>query len=71
MSASVVSMPQEKRIVPSGAVPSERCAAGEQWRPARVMTPHSSSSSRAAVAHGTPSMFTETIPTLSAGSAEP
>src|SRR3954452_13967612 len=71
MSASVVSLPHEKRSVPSGAVPSERCAAGEQWSPARVMTPHSSSSSRATVAHGTPSMLSEAIPTLSTGSAAP
>src|SRR5204863_1381458 len=47
MSPSLVSLPHEKRRVPSGAVPSERCAAGEQWSPARGMTPHSSSSSRA------------------------
>src|SRR5262249_16693116 len=71
MSASLVSLPHEKRTVPSGAVPSERCAAGEQWSPARVMTPHSSSSSRAVVAQGTPSTLSEAIPTLSAGSPGP
>ena len=46
------SWPHERRSVPSGAVPSERCAAGEQCRPARVITPQSSSISRATVAHG-------------------
>ena len=43
----------------SGAVPRLRCAAGAQCRPARVITPHSSSSSRATVALGTPSTFSE------------
>ena len=71
MSSSLVSKPHEKRSVPSGAVPRLRCAAGEQCRPARVITPHSSSIRRATVAQGMPSRFSETIPTLSPGSAGP
>src|SRR3954466_4494079 len=70
-SRSVVSKPHERRRVPSGAVPSERWAAGEQWSPARVITPHSSSRSRAAVAQGMPSRFTDAIPTAPAGSSRP
>src|SRR5579862_1975690 len=71
MSSWLVSKPQEKRSVPSGAVPRLLCAAGEQCRPARVITPHSSSIRRATVAQGMASRFRETIPTLSAGSAGP
>src|SRR3970282_1313633 len=70
-SASVLNQPKPKRIVPSGNVPSVRCAAGAQWRPVRAMTANDRSRISPTSDGVAPATVNDTVPHLSAGSDGP